>query len=105
MIAADFEYYAPASVKEAVGLLAEHRDAKLLAGGMSLIPALKHRLAQPGVLVDIGRIAELEASEERKGRVRIGARVTHAALNTPGPFDAFPALRDVAAVIGDLQAV
>jgi carbon-monoxide dehydrogenase medium subunit len=57
MIAQNFEYAAPASLKEALGLLASE-NAKILAGGMSLIPLMKLRLSAPEQLVDIGRIAE-----------------------------------------------
>ena len=60
MIPAQFDYIAPATLAEALALLAAHRDeAKILAGGHSLIPAMKLRLAQPQLLVDIGRIKDL----------------------------------------------
>lgn len=57
---APFHYYAPASLDEAFGLLAEHGyDGKLLAGGQSLVPAMNFRLAQPSVLIDLNRVEEL----------------------------------------------
>nr|MDQ5838825.1 FAD binding domain-containing protein [Acidobacteriota bacterium] len=60
MIPAQFDYVAPSTLEEAVGLLAERPDdAKILAGGHSLIPAMKLRLAQPALLIDIGRVRDL----------------------------------------------
>ena len=71
---APFEYHRPATVDEALGLLAEHGyDAKLLAGGQSLVPAMNFRLAQPAVLIDLNRVAGLETIAEAEGGVRIGA--------------------------------
>ena len=68
-----FEYHAPASLDEALALLAQHGDeAKALAGGQSLIPVLNFRLARPSVLVDLNRIGEL-AGIEANGTLRIGA--------------------------------
>jgi aerobic carbon-monoxide dehydrogenase medium subunit len=73
-----FEYVAPESLGDAVAALAEHGDeAKVLAGGQSLIPLLKLRVTAPGVLVDINGIAELEGLAQRDGYVRIGALVRH----------------------------
>ena len=68
MIPGEFEYRRPGSVKEVTALLAEQPNAKLLAGGMSLIPALKHRLLEPELVVDIGGLAELQSARERRGR-------------------------------------
>ena len=71
---AAFEYHRPASVDEALALLAAHGyDARLLAGGQSLVPAMNFRLAQPAVLVDLNRIAGLSYIAERGGGLRIGA--------------------------------
>ncbi len=65
MVPRRFEYYAPTSLEEAARLLSEHRgEAKLLAGGMSLIPLMKMRLASPGHVVDINRIGGLEYIRE-----------------------------------------
>jgi carbon-monoxide dehydrogenase medium subunit len=73
---AAFEYHRPDSVEGALALLAEHGyDAKLLAGGQSLVPAMNFRLAQPAVLVDLNRIPGLDAIAESEGGVRIGAMV------------------------------
>jgi carbon-monoxide dehydrogenase medium subunit len=70
---APFTYHAPTSVADAVGLLAELDDAKVIAGGQSLVPLMALRLATPAHLVDIGRVAELRGIEARDGTVRIGA--------------------------------
>lgn len=80
MIPAAFDYRRAGSVEEALRLLGERQDAKLLAGGHSLLPMMKLRLAMPSLLVDIGRIAELKAVEKTADGVRIGALVTHATL-------------------------
>ena len=68
MIPAEFEYQAPTSLDAAVRLLAATPGAKVLAGGMSLIPALKHRLVQPPLLVDLARIPELDGVTVREAR-------------------------------------
>ena len=77
---APFEYARPQTVGEAVRLLAATPDAKVLAGGQTLGPMLNLRLAQPAVLVDIGRIPELAAVTEDRDAITIGATVTHAAI-------------------------
>ena len=77
---APFEYHRPASVDEALALLAEHGyDAKLLAGGQSLVPAMNFRLAAPAVLVDLNRIPGLDGIQEADGRLRLGAMTRQAA--------------------------
>ncbi|MBX9590564.1 MAG: FAD binding domain-containing protein [Hyphomonadaceae bacterium] len=89
---APFDYLRPQTVEEAVRLLATTPDAKVLAGGQTLGPMLNLRLAQPAVLVDIGRIAELAAVTDDKDAVMIGATVTHAAIEdgrTPDPTGGF----------------
>ncbi len=103
MIPAEFEYQRPASLQEATALLAERPDAKLLAGGMSLIPALKQRLLQPGVLLDIGRLPGLDGISERRGRVSIGARVTHSELERAQELGGVPVIGEAARLIGDVQ--
>jgi carbon-monoxide dehydrogenase medium subunit len=76
-----FEYAAPESLDQALALLAEHGDeAKLLAGGQSLIPLLKLRFAAPALLVDLGRIPGLDAIEERGDTLVVGALARHATL-------------------------
>ena len=79
-VSAEFDYYRAGSVAEASHLLQKYPGAKLLAGGHSLIPLLKLRLAAPPALIDIGRIAELRGVTVTDGMVRIGALTTHAAL-------------------------
>jgi carbon-monoxide dehydrogenase medium subunit len=105
MYPATFEYHRPGSVEEAVGLLAKHRDdAKLLAGGHSLIPLMKLRLAQPKHVVDIGRIGGLAGIREEGGTIVIGALTTHYAVESHAGLKArCPVLPEAAAMIGDPQ--
>ncbi len=77
MIPREFEYHAPRSVPDALSLLGQFGDeAKLLAGGHSLLPMMKMRFAQPGHLIDLGKIAELKGIREEGGTIRIGAMTT-----------------------------
>jgi carbon-monoxide dehydrogenase medium subunit len=102
MFASSFDYYRAKSVAEAGDLLRKNPGAKLLAGGHSLIPLLKLRLASPAALIDIGRIAELKGISANAGVVRIGALTTHAELAaSPVIRDACPALAEAAKMIGD----
>ena len=105
MIPASFEYFAPKSTEEALKLLATHgADAKLLAGGHTLIPLLKLRLATPKYLVDLRHVPGLTQVEERDGRLEIGAMVTHASIETSDLLRrACPLLPETAAEIGDVQ--
>lgn len=103
MIPAEFDYVAPASLDEALRRLTGTPGAKLLAGGMSLIPALKHRLAQPPLLVDLARVPGLDAIREEGGALRVGARTTHAALLAHPLAAKLAILAEAAAVIGDVQ--
>src|SRR5258708_17398092 len=83
LIPGSFDYVVANSVPEAVALLEQHGDeAKILAGGHSLIPLLRFRLAAPSVLIDINRIAELEYIQETDGMLHIGALTREAALDT-----------------------
>jgi len=103
MIAQNFEYSAPTNLKEALGLLAAE-NAKALAGGMSLIPAMKLRLSAPEQLVDLGRIAELSYIREDGGALRIGATTTHYQVeSSPLVRSKCPLLAEGAAHIGDIQ--
>ena len=102
MFAADFEYYRAGSVAEACQLLAAHPGAKLLAGGHSLIPLLKLRLAAPTAVVDIGRVSELQGISNGGGALRIGALTTHAAIAASADVQAnAAALAEAASQIGD----
>lgn len=80
MYPAKFDYLRAQSVDEAIQLLQKNSGAKLLAGGHSLIPMMKLRLAQPPMLIDIGRIPDLSGITTTDGRVRIGSLTTHAEL-------------------------
>lgn len=105
MIPAPFDYVAPATLDEALSLLAERQDdAKILAGGHSLIPAMKLRLAQPAMLVDIGRIRDLSYITEGDGQIRVGAMTTHYQLESSERLrEICPLLPECAAAIGDVQ--
>ncbi len=105
MIPAPFDYQRASSVEEAVALLGEHGDAaKLLAGGHSLLPLMKLRLAVPSVLVDVGRLGELRYVREAGDQVAIGALTRHRELETSELLrSAVPVLAHVAGQIGDPQ--
>jgi carbon-monoxide dehydrogenase medium subunit len=81
MIPPPFEYEAPKTINEAISLLTQHGDAKVLAGGQSLIPMMRFRLAQPALLVDINRIDGLEYIREEDGWLKIGALTREASLD------------------------
>ncbi len=102
MYAPLFDYYKAGSVKEAVELLGKHPGAKLLAGGHSLIPLMKLRLAAPPVLVDVGRVDALKGIERANRSIRIGAMTTHAELAASPVLQAHcPALATAAGQVGD----
>ena len=104
MIPATFEYRRAGSVEEAIELLGADEDAKLLAGGHSLIPAMKLRIARPGTLVDIGRLDELRYVREDGDRIAIGALTRHAALTTDPVLDrSCGVLSQAARGVGDPQ--
>src|SRR5881396_3179410 len=104
MIPAQFDYAAPSTLDEALSLLAQNEDAKILAGGHSLIPAMKLRLAQPPLLVDIGRIKDLSYVREENGQIRIGAMTTHYQIESSDLLKKIcPLLPDCASHIGDMQ--
>jgi len=97
-----FEFHRPASVADAVAALKGRDEAKLLAGGQTLIPTLKHRLANPSDLIDLGRIAELKGITKTANGVRIGAMTTHrTVMNSADVKAVIPALSSMAGVIGD----
>jgi len=114
---ARFEYFAPTSVDEALELLARYDDgdAKVLAGGMSLIPVMKLRITAPAALVDINRIDGLDTLAEEGGTLRIGALVRHktcersdllkskyVALGDAAPLISDPVVRNLGTVAGSL---
>lgn len=104
MIPANFDYESPRTLSEALSLLASRDDAKVLAGGHSLLPAMKLRLAQPGLLVDIGRIGGLSYIRESGSHILIGATTTHAEIAASKVLlKSSPVLALAAAQIGDTQ--
>ncbi len=105
MIPAQFDYLTPKTLDEAVSLLGQHPDeAKILAGGHSLIPAMKLRLAMPQTLIDIGRIKDLAYIREEGGQIRIGAMTTHYQMESSNRLrEICPLLPECAAQIGDVQ--
>jgi len=105
MIPAQFDYETPSTLSEAIALLGQHPDdAKILAGGHSLIPAMKLRLATPQILVDLGRIKDLSYIREENGQIRIGAMTTHYQLEASDRLrEICPLLPECAAQIGDVQ--
>ena len=105
MFPAGFDYHAPQSVADAVKLLGKlGPEAKLLAGGHSLLPMMKLRFAEPGHLIDLGRIAELRGISEAGKEIRIGAMTTeHDLLNSKLLADKVPLLVEGAGWIADPQ--
>lgn len=105
MIPTNFSYHRAGSVKEAVDLLAKHGDdAKILAGGHSLIPALKLRLNQVGMLIDIAKIPALKSIETSNGLLYIGGCCTHGQIaHSSLVKDSIPMLAEAAELIGDVQ--
>src|SRR5512134_617331 len=103
MYPASFEYHRVASVEEAVGLLTRHKDdAKLLAGGHSLIPMMKLRLAQPKHLIDLRKVSGLAGIKDDKGTIVIGAMTTHWQVeSSPIVREKCPIVSDTAGIIGD----
>ena len=116
MYPASFEYVAPATLEEALETLGRYEDdAKVLAGGQSLIPLMKLRLAAPRVLVDINRLPELDTLAEEDGALRIGALVRHRAcersellggrwgtLGAAAPLISDPIIRNLGTMAGSL---
>lgn len=103
MIAENFEYSTPSTLAEALSLLASG-EAKVLAGGMSLIPMMKLRLSAPGHVVDLSRVAGLSGISEAGGSIRIGAMTTHYEVESSAALRAdCPLLAQTAAMIGDVQ--
>jgi aerobic carbon-monoxide dehydrogenase medium subunit len=105
MFPAAFEYHRPSTVQEAVALLEQSGgDAKILAGGHSLLPLLKLRLAEPSALIDIGRLPGMTGIQSQGGDLVIGSLTTHAAIaSSDAVKQAAPLLAEAANVIGDQQ--
>ena len=97
----EFEYHRPTSLDDAAGRLSDE-DAKLVAGGMTLIPTLKQRLAKPSQLIDLGALPQLKGIREEGDAVVIGAMTRHADVNRSDVVRrAVPALAAMAGMIGD----
>jgi aerobic carbon-monoxide dehydrogenase medium subunit len=97
-----FEYHRPTSVKEAAGLAGQAEDTKFLAGGHTLLPTMKLRLAGPANLIDLGQIAELRGIERSSDTITIRAMMKHAEVaNSTEVKEAIPALAEMAELIGD----
>jgi aerobic carbon-monoxide dehydrogenase medium subunit len=102
MYSAEFDYYRARSLSDAQQLIAANPGAKLLAGGHSLIPLLKLRLAMPTAVIDIGRVSELRGITRSEGSLRIGALTTHAEIAASADLrQSAAALAEAAAQIGD----
>jgi carbon-monoxide dehydrogenase medium subunit len=104
MYSANFDYYRPKTVAEAVELLRKNKGARVLAGGHSLLPQMKLRVSAPSALVDIGRVKGLAGVKAGKKEVTIGALTTHAMIaGSDALRKACPILAEAAALVGDTQ--
>ena len=104
MIPAPFDYVRPADLDGALRILSEREgEAKLLSGGYSLLPLLKLRLAQPGLLVDLRDVTGLDGIVETDDELRIGAKATHRQIHENDIIARYPLLHDVSGGIGDPQ--
>lgn len=104
MIPTNFDYHAPETLSEAIALLSEKPDSKVLAGGQSLIPLLKLRLAAPTNLVDLGSVPDLHFIAESNGLIRIGSMTTHHQIEESALLrEKCPLIAKTAASIGDVQ--
>ncbi len=100
----DFTFHRPTTVRQAAGLLARNPEAKLLAGGHSLLPVMKQRLAQPSALIDLSLIDGLDTIEQKGRAVVIGAMARHADVaKSPVVIAAMPGLASVPGSVGDPQ--
>ncbi len=104
MIPAAFNYVRPGSLADALAALGSHEDAKILAGGHSLIPAMKLRLAQPRTIIDISHIGDLSYIREEDGKIAVGAMTTHSDIESSSLLrEQCPLLSELAPQIGDVQ--
>jgi carbon-monoxide dehydrogenase medium subunit len=100
----EFQYHRPASIDEASRILAGNEEAKILAGGMTLLPTMKMRLAQPSDLVDLSGIDSLRGIKKDGGAIEIGAMTPHADVAASELVNTeIPALADLAGQVGDAQ--
>ncbi len=104
MVAATFDYHAPSSVEEALALLNDNADAKVLAGGHSLIPMMKLRLSEPSAVVDLGRVEGLSYVNESGGGLAIGAMTSYYdIINSDAVQQNAPVLAEAAGEVADPQ--
>jgi carbon-monoxide dehydrogenase medium subunit len=105
MIPSAFEFHSPTSLEETLSLLsADPYEAKLLAGGQSLLPLMKLRLAKPKVIIDLGRVAELNTIRADGNHIRIGAMTTYDQVERSQVLQSrCPLLPQTASVVGDIQ--
>ena len=97
-----FNYHKPATVAEAASLAGKHADGKLLAGGMTLLPTMKQRLASPSASIDLSKVGDLRGIEVKDGVVTIKALTRHVTVATSAEVQkAIPALAELAGMIGD----
>ncbi len=97
-----FDYHRPGTLRQAAGLLAKNEEAKLLAGGQTLLPTMKQRLAAPPHLVDLSKVEELKGVAIKGRSLLIGAMTTHYEVaNSPTVAEAIPGLALLAGMIGD----
>src|SRR5260370_33609777 len=103
LIPGSFDYLVAHSIEDAVGLLDQHgEDAKILAGGQSLIPLIRFRLARPSVLVDINRVPGLEYVQEADGTLHIGTMTREAELDSSSLIrNRYPILYDTSTMVAD----
>ena len=98
----EFKYHRPGTVRQAANLLVKNEDAKLIAGGHTLIPVMKQRLASPSDVIDLGKLKELIGVEVSGDTLTIKAATTHSDVASSGPAQkAIPALGYLASLIGD----
>jgi aerobic carbon-monoxide dehydrogenase medium subunit len=98
----EFKYHRPGTVRQAANLLAKNEDSKVIAGGHTLVPVMKQRLASPPHLVDLSHIEGLNEIEMKGRALSIGATATHFEVaNSPTVGEAIPALAELAGMIGD----
>src|SRR6201991_1966927 len=98
----EFKYHRPGTVRQAANLLAKTEDAKLIAGGHTLVPVMKQRLARPGQLIDLSKIEGLDTIEMKGRSLSIGAMARHASVANSAIVKAnIPALANLASMIGD----
>jgi len=104
MIPQAFEYYAPTTISGAVKLLKKYKDeAKILAGGQSLIPAMKLRLSEVLHLVDLSRVKDLVLIQEQDGELVIGSMTTYSMLDSSVVWEKMPVLAEAASLVADIQ--